>query len=133
MNLDRRSFLRTAAGVAAGAWVPFRGMGVAMAQTSATLSMATFAPYVNTVFRFTVGARSANVVTTTLKQVVDERRPGRSGEAFSLIFAGPATSFGQGTYTVDHQNLRRFTLFVVPVGKRPDGQDYQAVFNRLSG
>jgi hypothetical protein len=135
MHLDRRSFLRAAAGTAIGGFVPFGTTATALAQTpgrsgTAALTMASFTPYVNSGFRFTVGRSS---VATVLSRVIDERRRGTNGECFSLMFGGPKPAFAQGTYPVDHAALGRFSLFVVPVGRRTDGQDYQAVFNRVTG
>lgn len=132
MDFDRRSFLRAAAGTAVASYVPLTASGVAVAQTSRSglLTMGTFSPHVNTTFRFTVAGRA---ISMALKQVVDERRRGTTGECFSLLFAGPKPAFGSGTYTVDHTSLSRFSLFVTPVNQRRDGQDYQAVFNRVAG
>ncbi|MGH9277500.1 MAG: DUF6916 family protein [Acidimicrobiales bacterium] len=129
MHLDRRSFLRVAAGTAVAGFFPLRTAVALAAPNTGPLSMATFTPLVNTTFRFTVAGRSVSLV---LEQVVDERRAGSAGECFSLIFVGSKPGFGQGTYAVDHPKLARFDLFVAPVGRRSDGQDYQAVFNRTT-
>jgi hypothetical protein len=140
MDLDRRSFLRVAAGAAAGGIIPLHAVGVAEAQSAPTiarpgtagLAMASFQPYVNTSFRFQVGGRS---IAMPLSKVTDDRPPGTrsTGECFSLMFAGPKPAFPQGTYAVEHAGLGRFNLFVVPVGRKSTGQDYQALFNHLFG
>ena len=53
-------------------------------------------------------------------------------EQFSLLFQGPQTHFlPQMTYHVEHDRLGEFDLFLVPVGKTPDGFQYEAVFNRF--
>lgn len=54
-------------------------------------------------------------------------------EQFSLVFAGPAEpALGQGICQVDHGQLGRFGLFLVPVGRDQGTAMYQAVFNRLT-
>ena len=133
MQLDRRSFLRVATATTVSGFVHLKLTGVALAQapapTGTGLTMASFMPHVNSAFRFAIGGAS---VTMVLTRVTDERKPGTKGECFSLLFSGPAPAARQGTYTVDHAALGRFSLFVVPVGRRTGGQDYQAVFNRLT-
>lgn len=131
MELDRRLFLQAAAGAALAGYVPLVAATRALAATgSTTLTMATFTPLVNSMFRFSVGGRTVGL---PLKQVIDKRPPGTSAECFSLIFAGALPSFKQGTYAVDQASIGEFSLFVVPVGRRSDGQDYEAAFNRTAG
>jgi hypothetical protein len=53
-------------------------------------------------------------------------------EQFSLLFRGPATPhFPQGIYTLEHGNLGKAALFVVPVGPDSAGMRYQVIFNRM--
>ena len=48
---------------------------------------------------------------------------------FSLIFQGQGGEpIPQGTYTIQHQAIGAFSLFLVPVGQPLDGNHYQAVF-----
>jgi uncharacterized protein DUF6916 len=52
-------------------------------------------------------------------------------EAFSLIFRGDSEQLhAQRTYAVEHDGLGMFDLFLVPVGREPNGFMYEAVFNR---
>jgi hypothetical protein len=54
-------------------------------------------------------------------------------EQFSLLFRGPATPhFPQGIYTLEHENLGKAALFVVPVGPDSLGMRYQVIFNRMN-
>ncbi|MFZ5815177.1 MAG: DUF6916 family protein [Bacillota bacterium] len=51
---------------------------------------------------------------------------------FSLLFQGPLDRFlPQGIYALRHDQLGEFDLFLVPVGRQPEGFLYEAVFNRL--
>jgi len=96
---------------------------------------ATFTPYVNTVFLIYSG--SSNALAATLVEVSDigpvpdNQTAGR--ECFVLKFRGTQT-LRQNTYTLEHQVLGRFDLFLVPGGKdKKGGVYYQAVINRLNG
>lgn len=56
---------------------------------------------------------------------------GEKIESFSILFKGPLDPFlPQRMYSIEHDAIGRFDLFMVPVGKVPDGFQYQAVFNR---
>lgn len=53
-------------------------------------------------------------------------------EQFSLLFQGSGhLLLQQAIYRVEHAELGQLDLFLVPVGKQPEGFLYQAVFNRL--
>lgn len=53
-------------------------------------------------------------------------------ENFALNFTGPANRLlPQGMYWFESEELERFELFIVPVGRDPKGTYYQATFNRL--
>lgn len=80
----------------------------------------------DTTFRATSGETgTVDLILVT----IDERQ--RTGwESFSLIFAGPDESLPQGTYSVTHDALGSFDLFLVPVLVEGAGVRYEAVFNR---
>jgi hypothetical protein len=104
-------------------------------------SRATFAPYLNTTFR--IRQQASRTTKLRLVEVGDVRskrrkKPARAvsingGESFSLMFVGSGrVSLQQNTYTVEHDALGNFSLFLVPVGKPEDGlQYYQAIINRV--
>jgi hypothetical protein len=51
-----------------------------------------------------------------------------TGEQFSLIFTGPASSpFPQGTYSLSAKSLGAFDLFLVPVAEPGAQPQYQAI------
>jgi hypothetical protein len=56
------------------------------------------------------------------------RTPAPRTEAFALNFYGTGPKLPQDTYTVIHQSLGTFDIFIVP-----SGNSYVAVFNRLVG
>ncbi|WP_019499606.1 DUF6916 family protein [Pseudanabaena sp. PCC 6802] len=48
---------------------------------------------------------------------------------FSLIFQGPLeTALPQRTYTLEHAEMGKLDIFLVPVARRQDGMQYEAVF-----
>jgi len=52
-------------------------------------------------------------------------------ECFSLCFYGPPeASLGQGAYVLDHDELGRFELFLVPLQPDAAGPRYEGVINR---
>lgn len=53
----------------------------------------------------------------------------RDGGAFSLDFMGPAAPrLDQATYRMRHEGLGEIDIFIVPVGKGPEGIGYEAIF-----
>jgi hypothetical protein len=94
---------------------------------------ATFAPYVDTVFR--IYPDSSKALKTTLVSigeigpVPDQKAAGR--ECFVLRFRG-TEPLRQNTYRIEHEVLGRFELFLVPAGKNKKSVYYQAVINRLN-
>lgn len=53
-------------------------------------------------------------------------------EQFSLIFRGPLeTPFRQGMHRIEHEKMGELLLFLVPVGRKPEGMVYEAAFNRF--
>ena len=98
-----------------------------------SLTKATFAPYVNTVFR--IYPDTSKTLKTTLVSVgdigpvPDKNSAGR--ECFVLKFRG-SEPLPQNTYRVEHDVLGRFDLFLVPTGKNKKGRYYHAVINRLN-
>lgn len=52
-------------------------------------------------------------------------------ESFSLVFVGPADRLlEQRSYPFESDLAGRFELFIVPVGRDPQGIKYEAAFNR---
>jgi len=49
---------------------------------------------------------------------------------FSLVFLGPPQSvLPQAIYRFEHDEIGAFELFIVPVGRTPQGVRYEAVFS----
>jgi hypothetical protein len=53
-------------------------------------------------------------------------------ESFSLIFRAPqGTPVEQRIYELDHPAAGRLAIFLVPIGRQPEGLLLEASFNRL--
>lgn len=74
-------------------------------------------------------------IAARLVEVTEERARGRREtrprETFSLIFeAKRGEPLPQGTYSLEHPSLGRFSLFLVPVGRGAKGFFLEAIVNR---
>ncbi len=136
MSTSRRNFLKTGTMVALAAGVPFAVVGNAVAGESIPLSTSPlglrksdFVAQLNTEFRVNV---NRSKLCVKLVDVADLRPHTRNGEAFSLMFRGDASlSLSQNTYVIEHERLGRFSFLLVPMRTTKDGQQYEAVINRL--
>ena len=145
MKVSRRKFIALAP-IAAGAVLQLRGSVLGQrserpdpgaqplavgAADLATLSWASFYPFINTDFTFGQGA---SAVSLRLVDMTDSRpaSTGSAGENFVLKFQGPFDKvLRQGTYNVDHFRLGSFQLFITDGGAVKRKQYYVAVINRV--
>jgi len=90
-----------------------------------------FKQHLNTPFRVQVNAPKP--IDLTLVAV--EPRPSESTEQqgmerFSVFFLGsPEFLLPQTTYRLTHPQMGEFDIFLVAVGKEPEGYRYEAVYN----
>lgn len=51
--------------------------------------------------------------------------------SFSILFRtnGEKRHYPQGTYTVEHPDLGKLDIFLVPIGPDQDGMRYQSIFS----
>lgn len=94
-----------------------------------------FAGEVGTVFDVALpGGDSVGLALTSVSGLQSSENPGNGKvyESFSIFFQGPGTQcLGQGTWTIRHQRLGSFELFIVPIGNMEGRFQYQAAFNRV--
>lgn len=101
------------------------------------LTMDDFASHKDSTFRITLAPDAElelNLVLYEVQALADLRRqvagdavPG--SPAFSLLFHGPQTPIlPQRIYPLDHPELGRLEIFVVPLGPDAKGMRYQAIF-----
>lgn len=148
MATSRRTFLKTGtmgllcAGLPAGLANAVIGrstsdgaFGEGKAAGAGSLTKDAFAPYVGTTFRVKAGAASVDLRLTKITDLkaiarIPSRIAGR--ESFSLLFKGSSRArlLTQETRVIEHQELGRFSLFLVPVG-RSRNRHYEAIIIRL--
>ena len=88
-----------------------------------------FVDYLNTPFRLLDVPLLG--LALTLAQV-SELHTGQGYESFSLFFQGSAAwPLQQRIYQLEHDQLGKMELFLVPVGSDKEVLYYEAVFNRL--
>jgi len=94
-----------------------------------SLNLATFSERLNTGFRLRLG--EADVIEAQLVEAVDTGST-PDQEQFSLVFRAPrGLPPAQGLYSVEHEKLGKFELFLAPVRQDKQWLYYEAVFNRL--
>ncbi|MGI8917730.1 MAG: DUF6916 family protein [Pyrinomonadaceae bacterium] len=94
-----------------------------------TLQHETFLKYLNT--KFHISLDDSNTLETELIKV-GEHQLSPHQERFSIIFQGPLVPrLSQGTYSVNHDGMGAFNLFIVPIEQDSQSVRYEAVFNRL--
>lgn len=87
-----------------------------------------FSEQLNTKFR--IPLQPSGAVELELIEVVSTLSTPRQ-EQFSIFFRGPVDVYlPQMTYRMEHDALGALDLFIVPIGREPDGFRYEAVFNR---
>jgi hypothetical protein len=99
-----------------------------------TFTITTFAGQEGTTFRLSLA--SGEALDVTLLQVTSLSAKGPSGEElprkripFSLLFRVPAPDrFEQKTYKMEHPVIGTFDLFLVPIGRDPEGFRCEAIF-----
>jgi hypothetical protein len=88
-----------------------------------------FASLVNSRFRLFAGPESVMQV-----ELIEFKGGSKSAhdEAFSIVFRAPVEApLEQRIYRLEHESMGAFELFLVPIGKSPEGVRYEAVFNRV--
>lgn len=103
---------------------------------SENLTISIFSSHLNEIFQLDLGSSALLelelVEVTSLSSGAQGWRAmqGIRREPFSLVFRGPADPLlKQRIYTLKHETMGTFEIFLVPIGGDAEGCDYQAVFN----
>lgn len=147
MSISRRKFLGTGTLALIAAGVPLKALaGEAVKESAAKsgsfrlggnglhhLDSESFSRCLNTNFRMRSGKTGSISVRLVEVNHWPGSKAGKTGkECFSVVFLGAgAKRLRQETYTIEHDSLGKFPLFVVPSGKNKRGFYYEAVINRL--
>jgi len=97
----------------------------------AVLTEESFSQNLNTKFRVRADApRAFELELVEVKGWRTRPEEQQGMERFSLSFRGPDDIFmPQNTYTLEHERMGEFQIFLVPIARDDDGFTYQAVFN----
>lgn len=102
---------------------------------SAPLTEKEFSQHINTKFRLNVErAEPIELELVEVKSYQNKDKPGEHGgmERFSVFFLGPLDAFlQQATYSLSHEKMGSFDIFLVPLSREEKGYSYEAVFNYL--
>ncbi|MEI9988236.1 MAG: hypothetical protein WDN69_37135 [Aliidongia sp.] len=94
------------------------------------LTFETFRPHLNSTFALGLGESSIELTLTQATKQPVQPFPGMMREPFSLIFrSGTPVVLPQRLYPLKHQEMGRLDIFIVPIGRDPQGIVYQALFN----
>lgn len=100
---------------------------------AARLTEEEFLQHVNT--KFCVKAEAPRPVELYLVEVKSyenksEAEAQAGMERFSVFFSGPGDCYlPQKTYSLEHDQMGAFDIFLVPIGRDDRGYSYEAVFN----
>ena len=96
---------------------------------SEKLTKAAFSEHVNTKFRI-LDKETPTVIEAQLVDV-EERGSSKEIQQFSLLFKGPKEPLlPQKTYSIEHESMGDFDLFIVPIAADETSASYEAVFSR---
>src|SRR5688572_10222506 len=96
---------------------------------SAPLTEEEFSKHVNTKFRVALQPPVEFELTQVKGYAAGTEEQGGM-ERFSVYFAGPGEPLlPQGIYSLEHEGMGAFELFLVPLKKDQAGIQYEAVFN----
>ncbi|HEX4955037.1 MAG TPA: hypothetical protein VF017_16735 [Thermoanaerobaculia bacterium] len=95
------------------------------------ISKAAFDPLRGQTFRLSYGADQSldlELAETTSLGAASKSSPHRA--PFTLVFRhnGERRNLPQGTYALEHTDLGRLEIFLVPIGPDSQGMRYEAVF-----
>ena len=96
---------------------------------SSILTEAEFSKHVNTKFRV-AGGQPLELELEEVKGYLSKAHEQQGMERFSAFFRGPRDPLmRQSVYTLEHEGMGTFELFLVPISQDEKGSRYEAVFN----
>jgi len=97
---------------------------------AADLTENEFSKHVNTKFRVMLDVKAVDLELVEVKGYPGHPGDQQGMERFSLFFKGPGKPFlSQSTYSLEHERMGTFDLFLVPIKPDSEGSRYEAVFN----
>ncbi|MEP6718494.1 MAG: hypothetical protein ABJB21_05085 [bacterium] len=98
---------------------------------AAILTEDEFSKHVNTKFRLTTdGEHQIELELAEVKGYARKAEEHSGMERFSVFFDGPGdVQLPQGLYSLKHDQMGEFEIFLVPIARDERGFRYEAVFN----
>ena len=98
-----------------------------------TFTVHTFRPHLNDTFHVFPDAATdipmTLITVTALGEGGTDTEPAQGRHPFSLVFrSAPGVPLPQRIYTLEHAELGRFELFLVPIAADREGVRYEAIF-----
>jgi hypothetical protein len=94
------------------------------------LTFESFSPHLNSIFALALGESTLELTLTQAAKQPVRPFPGMMREPFSLFFrSSTPVVLPQRQYAFKHEAMGRLDMFIVPIGRDPQGIVYQAVFN----
>ncbi|HRC84218.1 MAG TPA: hypothetical protein PK413_01260 [Thermoanaerobaculia bacterium] len=94
-----------------------------------TLTREQFAPHLAQTFRLELQGHTLELQLAEVNALADHSGGRASRQPFSLVFVGSRNQvLPQRIYPLDHPDLGRLEIFLVPIGPDARGMRYEAVF-----
>jgi len=88
-----------------------------------------FSKHLNTNFRIDLGEQKLGLKLVEVKRYLPQEHEQTDLERFSVFFDGPNYYLPQRLYSVEHEQMGRFDIFLVPIAQNGQTFRYEAVFN----
>jgi hypothetical protein len=89
-----------------------------------------FTQYLHTKFLVQLGEQPVELELAEVKTYRSEYAEEQGMERFSIYFDGPVElMLAQGMYSMHHEQMGSFDIFIVPLAARETNARYEAVFN----
>jgi|SRR5215813_5663949 len=97
---------------------------------TASLTEKEFTRHLNTKFQLKLNdQQKIELELVEVKAYLPQHHEQTCTERFSVYFNGPGTCLPQRTYSVEHEQMGQFEIFLVPISGDQNGFRYEAVFN----
>jgi hypothetical protein len=96
----------------------------------AVLQFESFSPHLGSTFELQLGESTVDLTLTQAAKTPTQVYPGMVREPFTLVFrSASVVVLPQRIYPFKHPSMGALSIFIVPIGREPQGIVYQAVFN----
>ena len=96
---------------------------------AAELTEKEFSQHLHTKFQTRFNDQLIDLELADVKPYLSQQNESSGMERFSIFFDGPAVYLPQSIYTLEHERMGQFEIFLVPIAQNGDSFRYEAVFN----